>query len=78
MIQPSSTREGFSAIPQVKWEDVGGLDPLRKEFDRYIVRRIKYPEDYEVIFIFIVTLKLIHDLSNTCLFDRPLSISLAK
>ncbi|KAL5542674.1 hypothetical protein UlMin_010384 [Ulmus minor] len=47
MIQPSSTREGFSAIPQVKWEDVGGLDPLRKEFDRYIVRRIKYPEDYE-------------------------------
>lgn len=47
MIQPSSRREGFSAIPNVKWEDVGGLDSLRQAFDRYIVRRIKYPEEYE-------------------------------
>ncbi|KAF8400925.1 hypothetical protein HHK36_014228 [Tetracentron sinense] len=47
MVQPSSRREGFSSIPNVKWEDVGGLDLLRQEFDRYIVRRIKYPEDYE-------------------------------
>lgn len=50
MVQPSSRREGFSSIPNVKWEDVGGLDILRQEFERYIVRRIKYPEDYEVIF----------------------------
>lgn len=48
MIQPSSRREGFSAIPNVTWEDVGGLHLLRQEFERYIVRRIKYPEDYEV------------------------------
>lgn len=48
MVQPSSRREGFSAIPNVKWEDVGGLDYLRHEFDRYIVRRIKFPEEYEV------------------------------
>ncbi|PON34338.1 Spastin [Parasponia andersonii] len=47
LIQPSSKREGFSAIPNVKWENVGGLDLLRQEFDRYIVRRIKYPEEYE-------------------------------
>ncbi|KAI4384595.1 hypothetical protein MLD38_002724 [Melastoma candidum] len=46
-IQPSSTREGFSAIPNVKWQDVGGLDPLKQAFDRYIVRRIKYPEEYK-------------------------------
>ncbi|XVF50045.1 hypothetical protein PTKIN_Ptkin04bG0063300 [Pterospermum kingtungense] len=46
MVQPSSRREGFSSIPNVKWEDVGGLDFLRQEFDRYIVRRIKFPEDY--------------------------------
>lgn len=51
MVQPSSRREGFSAIPNVKWEDIGGLDFLRKEFDRYIVRRIKHPEDYEVLTI---------------------------
>lgn len=48
MVQPSSKREGFSAIPNVKWENVGGLDLLRKEFDRYIVRRIRHPENYEV------------------------------
>ncbi|KAL8229680.1 hypothetical protein R6Q57_014580 [Mikania cordata] len=47
LVQPSSRREGFSSIPNVKWEDVGGLDLLRREFDRYIVRRIKYPNDYE-------------------------------
>ncbi|XP_040994661.1 cell division control protein 48 homolog C-like [Juglans microcarpa x Juglans regia] len=47
LVQPSSRREGFSAIPNVKWDDVGGLDSLRKEFDRYIVRRIRFPEDYE-------------------------------
>ncbi|CAK8530202.1 unnamed protein product [Lathyrus sativus] len=49
MVQPSARREGFSSIPNVKWEDVGGLDILRREFDRYIVRRIKYPELYEGI-----------------------------
>lgn len=48
LIQPSSRREGFSAIPNVKWEDVGGLDSLRHDFDRYIVRRIKNPKDYMV------------------------------
>ncbi|KAJ6796329.1 cell division control protein 48-like protein C-like [Iris pallida] len=47
MVQPSSRREGFSSIPSTKWEDVGGLKSLRKEFDRYIVQRIKNPEDYE-------------------------------
>ncbi|XP_028776414.1 cell division control protein 48 homolog C-like isoform X2 [Neltuma alba] len=47
LVQPSSRREGFSSIPNVKWEDIGGLDLLRREFERYIVRRIKYPEDYE-------------------------------
>ncbi|PON78164.1 Spastin [Parasponia andersonii] len=46
-VQPSSRREGFSAIPDVKWEDVGGLDLLRKELDQHIVSRIKYPEKCE-------------------------------
>ncbi|EPS73955.1 hypothetical protein M569_00793, partial [Genlisea aurea] len=46
LVQPSSRREGLSTLPNVKWDDVGGLDSLRKEFDLYIIRRIKYPEDY--------------------------------
>ncbi|KAK4255891.1 hypothetical protein QN277_008827 [Acacia crassicarpa] len=47
LVQPSSRREGFSSIPNVKWEDIGGLDLIRQEFERYIVRRIKYPDDYK-------------------------------
>lgn len=49
MIQPSSTREGFSLVPNTKWDDVGGLKSLRKEFERHIVQRIKKPEDYEAL-----------------------------
>ncbi|KAK2999441.1 hypothetical protein RJ639_023222 [Escallonia herrerae] len=47
LVQPSSRREGFSTVPNVRWDDVGGLHLLRQEFDRYIVRRIKYPDAYE-------------------------------
>ncbi|KAI3897628.1 hypothetical protein MKX03_000063 [Papaver bracteatum] len=45
MIRPSSRIEGFLVIPNVKWEDVGGLDLLRKEFEMYIVDRIKDSEE---------------------------------
>ncbi|XP_051147250.1 cell division control protein 48 homolog C-like [Andrographis paniculata] len=44
MVQPSLKREGFSTVPNVKWEDVGGLHFLRHEFERYIVKCIKLPE----------------------------------
>ncbi|KAK4786902.1 hypothetical protein SAY86_010735 [Trapa natans] len=47
MIQPSTKREGFSQIPNIKWEDIGGLDSLRKDFDETIVRRIRDGEAYE-------------------------------
>ncbi|CAM9003217.1 unnamed protein product [Rhodiola kirilowii] len=46
-VQPSSKREGFSTIPDVKWEDVGGLDDLRKEFSSQIVTSIMFPEKNE-------------------------------
>lgn len=48
-VQPSSRREGFSTVPDVNWEDVGGLHLLRHKLIRDIVERIKDPEDYEVI-----------------------------
>jgi len=41
-------REGFSVIPDVKWEDIGGLDVLRKELEEYIIWQIKYPKECEV------------------------------
>ncbi|XP_020223638.1 cell division control protein 48 homolog C [Cajanus cajan] len=47
MVQSSERREGFNPIPDVKWEDVGGLDLLRNEFDDYIIGPIKCPGDYE-------------------------------
>ncbi|BBH04322.1 cell division cycle 48C [Prunus dulcis] len=46
-VQPSLRREGFSAVPNVKWEDVGGLDTLRHEFNLHIVNRMKYPDIYK-------------------------------
>ncbi|KAK8967357.1 hypothetical protein KSP40_PGU009223 [Platanthera guangdongensis] len=47
LVQPSTKREGFSLIPNIKWEDVGGLDSLMKAFNHYIVQRIKNPVDYK-------------------------------
>ncbi|CAL5419257.1 unnamed protein product [Camellia sinensis] len=37
MVQPSSRREGFSAIPNVKWEDVRGLHFLRRSLTGFRV-----------------------------------------
>ncbi|KAJ7968070.1 cell division control protein 48-like C [Quillaja saponaria] len=47
LVQPSLKKEGFSSIPNEKWEDVGGLEFIRQAFYHHIVRRIKYPEAYE-------------------------------
>ncbi|XP_073143741.1 cell division control protein 48 homolog C-like isoform X2 [Henckelia pumila] len=49
VVQPSSTREGFSNLPNVKWDDVGGLHSIKRELDRYIVKPIKYPQYYKVL-----------------------------
>ncbi|XP_072968938.1 cell division control protein 48 homolog C-like [Typha angustifolia] len=46
-VQPSLKREGFSSIPDVTWDDIGGHYSLRKEFDRHIIQRIKCPEKYK-------------------------------
>lgn len=65
-VQPSLRREGFTSIPDVTWDDVGGLDSLRKEFERYIVRCIKRPEDCDVSKLHLNTVglcfTLLHDL----------------
>ncbi|XP_078153665.1 cell division control protein 48 homolog C-like [Carex rostrata] len=47
MTQPSLRKEGFSSIPNVTWNDVGGLSSIRNVFEEYIVQRIKNPKDYE-------------------------------
>ncbi|KAG2298165.1 hypothetical protein Bca4012_009369 [Brassica carinata] len=47
LTQGSLTREGFSTVPNVTWDDVGGLDHLRRELNNYIVRPIRHPEIYK-------------------------------
>ncbi|KAJ4806526.1 cell division cycle 48 [Rhynchospora pubera] len=47
IVQPSLRREGFSSIPTVTWDDVGGVNLIRKVFEFGIVQRIKHPEYYQ-------------------------------
>ncbi|XP_047309095.1 cell division control protein 48 homolog C-like [Impatiens glandulifera] len=35
-------------VPDVKWEDVGGMEPVRHAFMSYIIECIKDPDDYKV------------------------------
>lgn len=49
LVQGSLTREGFSTVPNVTWDHVGGLEHLRRELNSFIVRPIKYPDTYEVV-----------------------------
>ena len=48
-MQPTSTREGFTARPDVAWEDIGGLEANREELKLAIVDPILKPEIYEKI-----------------------------
>ncbi|CAH2059993.1 unnamed protein product, partial [Thlaspi arvense] len=44
-MQPSLTREGFSTIPNVTWDNIGGLDHLREEFYHHVILPLKFPEE---------------------------------
>ena len=56
LVKGSLTREGFSTVPDVTWDDVGGLDHLRTELDDYVVNPIKYPDAFEVVTKLVKTL----------------------
>jgi transitional endoplasmic reticulum ATPase len=46
-IEPSALREVFVEVPNVKWEDVGGLEKIKKELRESIEWPLKYPDVYE-------------------------------
>ncbi|KAJ9473024.1 putative AAA domain-containing protein C16E9.10c [Diplonema papillatum] len=46
-VQPSSMREGFSTIPDVEWADVGALEDIRSEMERWVQLPIRYPVLYK-------------------------------
>lgn len=46
-VQPSSKREGFATVPDVTWDDVGAMKPIREELEYAIVEPIRRPEIYQ-------------------------------
>ncbi|MDR2873969.1 MAG: CDC48 family AAA ATPase [Methanobrevibacter sp.] len=46
-IQPSALREILVQIPNVKWDDIGGLESPKQELQEAIEWPLKYPESFE-------------------------------
>jgi ribosome biogenesis ATPase len=46
-VQPSAKREGFATVPDVTWEDIGGVESIREELELSIVEPIKRPERFK-------------------------------
>jgi transitional endoplasmic reticulum ATPase len=46
-VEPSALREVFTEIPNVKWEDVGGLEKIKQILKETIEWPLKYPELFE-------------------------------
>ena len=45
-VQPSALREVLIRIPEVKWEDIGGLEEVKKELRETVELPLRYPEAY--------------------------------
>lgn len=46
-IQPTAMREVLIEIPNVKWEDVGGLEKVKKELQEAVEWPLKYPDMFK-------------------------------
>ncbi|MEM4367122.1 MAG: CDC48 family AAA ATPase [Candidatus Anstonellales archaeon] len=46
-IQPSALREVFLEKPNVKWDDIGGLDKVKMELKEAVELPLKHPEKFE-------------------------------
>ena len=46
-IQPSALREVLVQVPDVSWEDVGGLDEAKQELKEAVEWPLKYPENFQ-------------------------------
>ncbi|GAA5819042.1 MAG: CDC48 family AAA ATPase [Methanobrevibacter sp. CfCl-M3] len=46
-IQPSALREILVQIPDVKWDDIGGLNDAKQELQEAVEWPLKYPENFE-------------------------------
>ena len=48
-VQPSSKREGFAAVPNVTWADVGALAAVREELAMSVIEPIACPERFQAL-----------------------------
>jgi transitional endoplasmic reticulum ATPase len=48
-VTPSAMREVFLEVPDVKWQDIGGLDGVKRELQEAIEWPLKYPDLYAKI-----------------------------
>lgn len=46
-IHPSALREVLVQVPNVKWDDVGGLDDVKQELKEAVEWPLKHPEKFE-------------------------------
>ena len=48
-VMPSAMREVYLETPEVAWEDIGGLEGIKKELREAVEWPLKYPDLYETI-----------------------------
>jgi len=48
-VEPSAIREVFVEVPDVKWEDVGGLEDIKEELKEAVEWPIKYPDIFKKV-----------------------------
>ncbi|MGF7118356.1 CDC48 family AAA ATPase [Methanobacterium oryzae] len=46
-IQPSALREVLVQVPDVKWDDIGGLEKAKQELQEAVEWPLKYPDNFE-------------------------------
>ncbi len=45
-VRPSAMREVLVEVPQIKWDDIGGLDEIKQELREAVEWPLKYPERF--------------------------------
>jgi len=46
-IQPSALREVLVQVPDIKWDDIGGLEDAKQELQEAVEWPLKYPDNFE-------------------------------